>query len=70
MTAVLLPYALIMTGLLLAANLMRKTNGLDRAVSIALLAWTFLESGWTIWQNLQDGLGTYPYPFIVLQKQQ
>ncbi len=65
MTAALLPYALILTGLLLAASLLRKKNGLDRAVSIALLAWTILESGWTIWQNLRDGLGTYRYPFII-----
>ena len=65
MTAALLPYALILTGLLLAASLLRKKNGLDRVVSIVLLAWTFLESGWTIWQNLRDGLGTYQYPFII-----
>lgn len=65
MTAALLPYALLLIGLLLTAKLLCKKNGLDRVVSIVLLAWTFLESGWTIWQNLRDGLGTYQYPFII-----
>lgn len=65
MTAALLPYALLLIGLLLTAKLLCKKNGLDRVVSIVLLAWTFLESGWTIWQNIRDGLGTYQYPFII-----
>lgn len=65
MTASLLPYALLFTGILLAANLLRKKEGLVRAVALALLAWTLLESGWSILQTLRDGVANYRYPFIV-----
>ena len=34
-------------------------------VTLVLLAWTFLESVWSIAITLRDGLATYPYPFIV-----
>jgi len=61
----LLPYALLLTGLLLIACLSRDQDRFAGVVTIALLAWTLLESGWSIVQNLVDGLGTYSYPFII-----
>ena len=60
-----LPYAVLLTGLLLVANLFKRKDWLDRGVCIGLLGWTLLESVWTIVQMLRDGLGTYRYPFIV-----
>lgn len=61
----LLPYAVLLTGLLLIISLFPQKGWLDRAVSIGLLGWTLVESVWTIFQTLRDGLGTYQYPFIV-----
>ena len=61
----LLPYSVLLTGLLLIISLFPQKGWLDRAVSIGLLGWTLVESVWTIFQTLRDGLGTYQYPFIV-----
>lgn len=61
----LLPYAVLLTGLLLMAGLFRKNDWLERSVCIGLLGWTLLESVWTLVQTFRDGVGTYRYPFIV-----
>lgn len=61
----LLPYAVLLTGLLLMAGLFRKNDWLERSVCIGLLGWTLLESVWTLVQTFRDGLETYRYPFIV-----
>lgn len=61
----LLPYAVLLTGLLLVANLFKKNDWLERSVCIGLLGWTLLESVWTIVQTLRDGVGTYRYPYII-----
>lgn len=61
----LLPYAVLLTGLLLLDGLFKKKDGLERSVCIGLLGWTLLESVWTLVQTLRDGVGTYRYPFIV-----
>lgn len=61
----LLPYAVLLTGLLLMAGLFRKNDWLERSVCIGLLGWTLLESVWTLVQTFRDGMGTYRYPFIV-----
>lgn len=61
----LLPYAVLLTGLLLLDGLFKKKDGLERSVCIGLLGWTLLESVWTLVQTFRDGVGTYRYPFIV-----
>lgn len=61
----LLPYAVLLTGLLLLDGLFKKKDGLERSVCIGLLGWTLLESVWTLVQTFRDGLETYRYPFIV-----
>ena len=66
MTAALLPYALLLTGLLLLAPLSGKRDWLTYALTLVLLAWTLLESCWSIAQTLRDGLAAYPYPFLVM----
>ena len=63
--ASLLPYAVLLTGLLLMSGLFKKNDGLERSVCIGLLGWTLLESVWTLVQTLRDGVETYRYPFIV-----
>ena len=65
MPATLLPYALLLTGLLLMSNCKGRKDWIAGAVAIALLAWTLLESLWTIVMTLRDGLGTYSYPFTI-----
>lgn len=62
----LFQYVLLLTGLLLIANVRCDKGWLVRTVTVALLAWTLLESGWTIFQTLRDGVSTYRYPFIIV----
>ncbi|MBR1538260.1 MAG: O-antigen ligase family protein [Bacteroidales bacterium] len=65
MTNALLPYALLLAGLMLAAGLQGGKDHLARAAVLFLLTWTLLESVWTLIQILREGVATYQYPFII-----